>query len=175
MKLAAVNNTPVVRQAQANQAAAPAKEAEAPKESFLDKMARRDKAPVTISRVAINTLRGAVGGAICGHFIDSNKSRSVGMNAAMGAAVGGVACGAIGTAFGAFAGKPLEYGGGGLLVGAAAGGALGAAGGYVNYVLNSALPWSPAVNGAVLGAGGALIAGVYSLATQKAPTEQAAA
>lgn len=175
MKLAAIS-TPVVRQAPASQAATPAKEAEAPKESFLAKMARRDSEPVTVSRVAINTLKGAVGGAVCGHFISSSKGRSIGFNAAAGAAVGGGLLGLGGAFVGALAGdKAAKYGGTGLVVGAAAGGALGAAGGYVDYLLNSALPWTPAINGAVLGASGALIGGIYSLATQKAPEQKPAA
>ncbi len=175
MKLAAVS-TPVVRQAPASQAAVAAKEAEAPKDGFLDKVSRWSEGPTTVSGVAMRTVHGAVFGAIGGHLISGNQARSIGMNAALGASLAGGLCGLGGALWGALEGdKALKYGGTGLLVGGAAGGAVGAAVGYADNWLNSALPWTPAINGAVLGAGCALVGGVYSLATQKKPEQQPAA
>jgi hypothetical protein len=174
MKLAAVS-TPVVRQAPASQAAV-AKETEVPKDSFLDKVSKFNEGPTTPSGVAMRTIQGAVFGAIGGHVISGNKARSIGLNAALGAAIGGGGLGVGGLIVGALSGdKALKYGGTGLLVGGLTGGVLGAGVGYADNWLNSALPWTPAINGAVIGGGFALIGGIYSLATQKKPEQQPAA
>ena len=147
------------------------------KVSLLEKMDGLGKKPATVTSVLRNAAISAGFGAISGHFIDSHQGRSIGINAAALAGVSGLVIGlptalitGLATNNGA---KALQYGAIGFVGGAAAGGVFGAVAGQVNYLLNHALPWSPAVNGAVLGGGLSLATGVGTLISQAHKTHQA--
>lgn len=139
-------------------------------DTLLSKLEKRSKAPMTFGRVLANVAYSAATGAVVGHYINSDQSRSVAYNAAIGAAafgtIGGLGLGFLGM-FNGEGTKGLVIGGVG---GAAVGGAVGAASGYIGAALNSfaqnTLHVSPAVAGAVIGGGSALIGGCLKMARQ---------
>jgi hypothetical protein len=170
---------PVATQAQKTSAGKGETSSVAPtdKVSLLDKMEALNNKPATITNVLRNAAVSAGFGALTGQFIDSHQGRSVGLNAFAAAGVGGVIVGLPTALFTGLAtsdsSKALKYGAIGFAGGAAAGGVLGAVAGQVNYLLNHALPWSPAINGAVLGGGFSLASGVTSLVRQAHKEHQA--
>jgi hypothetical protein len=106
--------------------------------------------PMGVGRLVASTLRAAATGALVGsgmnrYYSDPSVLGILG-TAANSAAIGG-ACGA---GLGALArGKSIEYG--------AQAAFSGVTEGVANVALNRFLPWQPAVNGAIIGAGAALL------------------
>lgn len=121
---------------------------------------------MTWSKLALRTAYGAGAGALCGKYIDGNRHTSVTYQVTSNAIGFGVGAGLLGGVLGIFEGHPIRDGAIGLAGGAAVGAGIGYLQGNINYLLNSALPWSPAINGAVLGGGGTLVSGLVQMAYQ---------
>ena len=154
--------------ARANEAPKDAAVESTPSESFEPSEKKTDKGKLAV-KIVLNTLYSAGAGALAGHYIHGSDARST--------TYGAIAGGVIGSGVGALAGggygwlKDSEntkmWSLGGAAVGGAAGAAIFGLVGHIDHVINSALPWSPAVNGAVIGGSLALAGGIYQMATAK--------
>lgn len=139
------------------------------KVTILSALSYISESPKTFTQVLAQTTLAAGAGSVSGALVDSHHGRSVGFGAAGGALGGAVVIGAAAGVVGGLATRSVSTGlkcaGGGAAAGAVVGALFGAASGQVNYMLNTALPWSPAVNGAVLAGGSTFARGVYHLVT----------
>ena len=106
----------------------------------------------TWQKVLLNSAWGGVTGAIYGNWINDSLGRNLALNVGAGAVGGGLIGGLVGGGLGAFnneAGKGLLWGAG---IGVVGGGTLGLLSGGIDHLIRTAMPFSPMVNGAILGA-----------------------
>lgn len=102
-------------------------------------------------RVLVHTALGAASGAVYGNWLNNSFSRNLALNVGIAAGAGGAVCGLVGAGIGAFnneAGKGFLWGAG---IGVVGGAALGALDASIDHLIRSAMPFSPAINGAILG------------------------
>ena len=154
MQITAPSNL-VVRSTQTQQPAPPAPPAaeQAPAENFTPSKPEKEapKKP-TWQRVLVHTAIGAASGAMYGNWLNGSFSRNVALNVGLAAGGGALICGALGAGAGALeGGKAGQYFLLGAGVGAAGGAVLGLAEASIDHLVRSMMPFSPAINGAILG------------------------